>query len=1147
MLLNQEHHSIIRENSRDEAAYQRIMAVFDSLARDPEANRLRQAFENSPNPLFVVGRDGRITDSNAACASLFGYQPTGQPYQDLLWTKNAALQRQVEAVFEGQSLDGVPITYRGARGQARFMLSRLYPVWDADGTVRECMFANTDITERKRREDAVRRRERFIQRLLETSPTLVYIYDLQEERNVYINRQVGHILGYTPEDIQGMGSAVMPRLIHPDDQPRLLATRRALAEAGDQDTVEFEYRIKKADGSWRWMYSRESVFMRHPDGSPRQTLGMAVDITERKQAEAAQRQQEAFFSTVVETAQEGIWIVDAALRTLYVNRRLADMLGFAPSEMLDQNLLEFLDQSGMGLTSEQRDSLCQSVLASGSARYDVEMRRRDGTPLWLMVSVTSLTDTSGQPTGYLAMVTDITERKQAEAELRAASAYHRSLIEVSVDPLVVISLDGLILDVNVAVEIATGYPRAKLLNTHFSSYFTTPEQACALQQRALETGRVKNVELALRRRDGTALTVVCNAGVYRDEEGSPQGILASLHDITERKRAEDALRQSEARNRALLEAIPDLIIRFSPDGRYVDVKSASYFQPLLPAEQLIGMNVRDVLPPDLVPPFLAYLEQVLQTGESVVYEYEIAKESGTRIYESRLVPCGDAEALSIVRDITARKHDEQALRQHSERLRQVLEEMPVMLDAFDQQLNIVFWNRECERVTGYSADEIIGSPRALEILYPNADQRARMLEVWHQVGSQFRDIEWPLTCKNGEVKIISWSNVADHWLLSGWEFWSVGIDVTERKRAEAALRESEARFRAVFDASAVGIAVGDPEGHLSFINPAFCEMLGYRDSELTGLHYSQITHPDDLPAERDLVAELLRDERDYYQMEKRFVRQDGTIFWTRISTSAIRDSDGQIQHLLALAQDITETRAAAEKALELATERERVQLVTSFIQNASHEFRTPLSIINTSVYLLERITDLENRKAQYEKINRQVKHLTTLVENLLTMSRLDTETHLNRQPTDLNDMLRQAETALQSAINQKQHRIRHELDENLPLIPADREKLHMALMNILFNAVRFTPIGGEVTLQTYRQKNEVVAAVHDTGVGISPEAVRRIFERFYREDTTHSSIGFGLGLPIAKKAVELHGGRIEVESEPGRGSVFRVVLPLNQP
>ncbi|MDL1885372.1 PAS domain S-box protein, partial [Anaerolineae bacterium CFX8] len=370
MLLNQEHLSIIRENSRDEAAYRRIMAVFDSLARDPEADRLRQAFENSPNPLFAVGRDGRIVGCNAACASLFDRQPTGQSYQDLLWAKNGALQRQVEAVFEGQSFDNVPITYRGARGQARFMVSRLYPVWDADGTVRECVFANTDITERKRREDALRRRERFIQRLLETSPALVYIYDLQEERSVYINRQVGHILGYTPEDIQAMGSEITPRLIHPDDQPRLLAARCVLAQASERETVEFEFRIKKADGSWRWLYSRESVFMRYPDGSPRQTLGTAVDITERKQAEAAQRQQEAFFSTVVETAQEGIWIVDAALRTLYVNRRLADMLGFSPSEMLDQNLLEFLDQSGMGLTAEQRETLCQAVVTDGSARYD---------------------------------------------------------------------------------------------------------------------------------------------------------------------------------------------------------------------------------------------------------------------------------------------------------------------------------------------------------------------------------------------------------------------------------------------------------------------------------------------------------------------------------------------------------------------------------------------------------------------------------------------------------------------------------------------------------------------------------------------------------------------------------------------------------
>ncbi|NWG16520.1 MAG: PAS domain S-box protein [Chloroflexi bacterium] len=1014
MRLKPEQLAIIQKNSRDEAAFRRIMELLDALPDDPAVSRLRQAVENSPSPIFAVGRDGRVTDSNAACATLFGRALIGLPYQDLLWAKSAALQQQVEAVFEGQAFNDVSITYRCKHDSARSMISRLYPVMDAAGVVQECIFANTD-------------------------------------------------------------------------------------------------------------------------------------ITERQQAENAQHEQETFFRTIVETAQEGIWIMDADLRTLYVNRRLANMLGFSPSEMLDRQVLEFLDQSGIGLADEQREVLRQAVQAAGSARYDVELRRQDGAPLWLLASVTALTDErseSGRPTGYLAMVTDITERKQAEADLRAASAYNRSLIEVSVDPLLVISPDGLIVDVNVAAESAVGWPRAKLINTCFSAYFTEPEQARGLYEQAKAAGRVKDVELALRRRDGTALAVVCSAAVYRDEEGSPQGIFASLHDITERKRVEDALRQSEVRNRALLEAIPDLIIRFSPDGRYVDVKPASYFDPLLPAEQLIGMNARDVLPPDLVPSFLERLERVVQSGETIVYEYEMVEGGQPRTYESRLVPYGEAEVLSIVRDITERKRDELALRQHSERLRRVLEEMPVMLDAFDQQTNIVFWNRECERVTGYSAGEIIGNPRALEMLYPDADQRAHMMKVWEQSGGTFRDVEWPLTCKNGEVKIISWSNIADHWLLSGWEFWSMGIDVTERKRAEAALRESEARFRAVFDESAIGIAVGNVDGYLLFVNPAFCKMLGYRDDELTGLHYSQITHPDDRPAEQNLAVELIEGKRASYQLEKRYVHKDGTLIWVRVSASAIRDENGRIQLGLALAEDITGARAAAQKALELATERERVQMVASFVQDASHEFRTPLSIISTSVYLLERISDLEGRQAQYEKITQQVKNLTALVENLLTMSRLDAELQLRRQPTDLNEMLRQAETALESAINHKQHRIRYELDKHLPLVPADHEKLHTALTNLLSNAVRFTPPEGEITLQTYRQEGEVVAAIQDTGVGISPEAIRRIFERFYREDAIQSPTGFGLGLPIASKAIELHGGRIEVESEPGRGSVFRVVLPL---
>lgn len=865
-----------------------------------------------------------------------------------------------------------------------------------------------DVTYSQEAEATLRYNEHRFRALFENTSDAIFMIGL-DRRFVAANQRAAAMLGYSVDELLGRDAATFTVPAEQEDA----AARWETVVAGNSLPI-YERTFIHRDGQ-RIFTEVNLALVRDADGRPMHVQSVVRDITARKRTEDALRESEAYFRTIINTVQEGVWVIDDAMKTLYVNEFLAELLGYTQHVMVDSPLLAFLDdESRIAVATLFRRRRVRNV-----RHRDVRFVRANGTPLWAMMSMTALFD-SGRSIGWLVMVTDITNRKEAEAALEVVNAYNRGLIEASLDPLMTISTDGLITDVNVATERITGCSRQTLKNTDFASYFTQPEQAREAYQRVFEEGNVKDCELAVRHRDGRVRSVLFNAAVYRNEDEQIVGMVAAARDITDRKRMEETLRQMIAHNQALLNAIPDMIVRLNRDGRYLDIKPAMNFPPLRPPDELLRLTTEDVMPQPMRAAFRERLHRALATGEVQYVEYTLHEHGEDRSYDSRMVRCSDDEVISIVRDIT------------------------------------------------------------------------------------------------------------------------------ERKRSEAALRENEERFRAIFESAAVGIAISDAGGDRMGVNPALQKMLGYEFDELYNMNFMQFTHPDDLPRELPLIEQLHAGQRSSYQIEKRYRRKDGTYFWVRVSGSVIRHPSGEPRYGLVVVEDINENKLAAQKELELATERERVRILANFIQDAAHEFRTPLSIINTSAYLLGRVSDEDTQAAHLNKISLQVKNITALVDNLLTLSRLDTDPTLRVRLLNLNDLVSAAEVALGVAINEKRHHIQRELADPPPLVDADAEKLHTALMNLLYNAVRYTPVEGTIRLRTYRAGDEVVAEVQDNGIGIRSEALKQIFDRFFREDVAHTTPGFGLGLPIARKIVEQHGGRIEVESVPREGSTFRVVLPAHR-
>ncbi len=353
-----------------------------------------------------------------------------------------------------------------------------------------------------------------------------------------------------------------------------------------------------------------------------------------------------------------------------------------------------------------------------------------------------------------------------------------------------------------------------------------------------------------------------------------------------------------------------------------------------------------------------------------------------------------------------------------------------------------------------------------------------------------------------------------------------------------AVRASEARFRELSRLTFEGIAIHEG-GRIVDANLAALNMFGYEQSEIDGLTIHDLI----LPEFYELAALHIRTgyEEPY---EVIGVRKDGSEFPAEVQAKTVSYNNAEVR--VVAVRDITARKQLEQATLALRLEQAQTDVLRTFVQNASHEFRTPLTIIQNATYFIERAATADQQSAKLETINQQVSRITRLVDDLLLMVKLDSATALNLQAVNLNNLLEATSQSLQRSLEQKQHRLRFDPDPDLPAIRADGEILNQAFYAILQNAAQYTPEAGSITIQTRHNCDYAIIEVHDNGIGMTEAALDRIFDRFYRVDDSHSSAGFGVGLSIAKVIIDLHQGMIVADSQPGHGSSFTIRLPITR-
>ena len=798
-----------------------------------------------------------------------------------------------------------------------------------------------------------------------------------------------------------------------------------------------------------------------------------------------------------------------------------------------------------------------AALVRGGPRYDVEYRvvRPDGELRTVRSQGDVTWDDSGRPLRQFGVLQDITELRQTEQELRASEARFRTFVDYATDAFFLLDDQSTVLDVNRQACESLGYSREELIGKHRDDLDAGLDDAAikSLRQRAV-SGEAVTFETRHKRKDGTSFPV--EVRVRQFDQGGRR-FLCLVRDITERKRAEDELRASEARFRTFVDYAIDGFFLMDINSIVLDVNRQGCENLGYSREELIGQH-RSLFDPDLDQVAVARLAQHRSTGETVTFESRHRRKDGTTFpveVRVRAFEQGGRRFLALVRDITERKRAEGELRASEERFRTLVQ------FSFD-----VYWETDAEHrfTRQVFAEGLADAPASgtevgktrWEVPYLEPDE-----EAWREhrktlaAHLPFRDFELARPTPDGSKRYVSVSGLPifdESGRFIGYR--GVGRHITERKKAEEALRRSEAYLAEAQRLSNAGAFAFNEQGSLywsegTFRLWGFDPKNGIPSPEAIG----QRIHPDDRVRTRRQLDEALRQRLDY-TVEYRVVLPDGTLKHFRSIGHPSTGADGEPQ-VVGTTIDITERRRAQEERERLRqleidlAHMNRLSIMGELVASLAHEILHPIA------------TARNNARAGMRFLEMIPPNLTEVREALACVVR-DTDRgkdivgrirdHIKKAPpreesVDLNEAIDEVIIMVRNATDRNKVSVRTFLMGQMACVRGDRVQLQQVVLNLILNAVEaMTSIEeGErkLMISTESQGSAIVVAVRDTGPGVDPEHFDQIFKPFY---TTKAS-GIGMGLSICRSIIDAHGGRLWVEAEQPRGTVFRFTLPTLSP
>ncbi|MEX1230495.1 MAG: PAS domain S-box protein [Planctomycetaceae bacterium] len=915
------------------------------------------------------------------------------------------------------------------------------------------------------------------------------------------------------------------------------------------------------------------------------------DVTDSRRAE----EDRALLAAIVESSHDAIISKDIHGVITSWNSGAQRLFGYTVEEAIGQPVTMLIPADRL---DEEPGILDRIRRGERIDHYETIRRRKDGTLIDVSLTVSPVVDAQGRIIGASKIARDISERKKAEEQLRDSEERYRRLSDLT--PVGVYTCDapmgrityfnrqagklwGREPDIGDTDERFCGSLKLRQPDGAVLPHEETP-MAVALR----EGRKFRNQDVIVERPDGTQINVLVNIDPIRDVNGLVIGAINAFHDTTVLKRAQglveeqkqilELIAKGEPLERCLEElcqSIRRIDSRIRAGVVLTDESRSSFatmIAPQLPrlVEAMRGAAIGDGTKGTCAQAIVSgtpivcgdvasdsrwhgdWTSFCLSNGIRAVFSTPIVE--GSAQPQGSVFLCFDSAkepdewdlriadmAAGLAGIVLHRDRAEKAVRESEEQFRTLSEAIPVLVWACRPDGSSFYLSRQWTEYTGQTAEESCGSGW-IESVHP--DDRARVFAHWQHCirTGEIYDGEIRYRRHDGEYRWHYYKALPirdDSGAITAW--YGTSVDITERKQAEAAMRNSEIRFRSMANVTPAIIWTAASDGAITWSSDRWYEYTGI-SREANVREWPQVLHPDDVA--RCVVEwnQALAAGTDY-EIEVRNRRYDGQYRWFLTRATPIRDPDGRIVEWYGSTTDIHD-RKQAEESLREADRRK-----DEFLALLAHELRNPLAPIRSGLELIKYVKDdpvkLEETR---ETMERQTRQLISLVDDLLDVSRITRgKLELRKRAVKLAEVVQCAVDSSQPHIEEARHHLTVELPPQSLVLDADPNRLAQVFANLLNNAVKFTPDGGEIRLSATREGDELVVTVTDNGIGIPAEMRERIFEMFTQVDRQQEKVhtGLGIGLTLVKSLVGLHNGGIEVRSDGlGKGSEFTVRLPI---
>ena len=876
---------------------------------------------------------------------------------------------------------------------------------------------------------------------------------------------------------------------------------------------------------------------------------LTQDFTLRKSLEQDLKTSEEKYRILADSLPEVIFDIDLAFNIKYTNLIASKIFGYTKEELREgMSIFQFVSAADKELVLKQTKQIFRGEYVKPLV---LRLKRKDGTEFFANVYASRIFKNE-RVIGVRCIIHDITEMKDAQGKIEESEAKYRLLSENAQDLITVIDNHLKIDYINEkAHKRILGYSSEDLLGK--SAFDLVHPDDLELTAKALKN-RDKSIEVRIKNKKGNYIWTETTAEYYKNPDGKNY-VLAIARDVSERKEAAQKLIESERKYKDLANSLPEVIFEIDSNFKLVYTNTiASEIFGYTHEDFKKGLDAFDFILEEDREEVVRNLNLIFRgiTIDPGIMQFR--KKDGTSFYGTiKATPIYKNSKIvgmrSIIHDVTEMVEAEKRIKESEEQFRTITEQS-LMGISIIQDEKIKYVNETLATILGYSTQELLSWAPGEFFKTIHPEDKKKIIEIATKIDQQSKDhfnfYEARGIHKNGNI---IWLDVYSKGIIfqNKPAFLTSYINITERKKAKEELKESEEKYRFLFEKSPVSILLINSEGKIEDCNTSLEKLINYHRNEIIGKRYADINVvlPEYLPILLKRLK-IIATGGSVIPIDVQLRKKDGSQIWVTIESTLVKLVEKPL--LLVMVHDISATKELEIKLKELNEMRKE------FIDRASHELKTPITTVYGAYQLLDLLHKDKFNPEQlelFEMASIGTKRIKKLVDDLLDVSLMESKRFkLNKKKVNLSDVIINCIKEMKYFSNKRNHKIEVDILPEFN-INIDESRIELVITNIISNAIKYTPSNGKISIKMNSDGQFVYLEIKDSGVGLTKEEIDDLFKKFStiesplkKDDMDLGSTG--LGLFLSKEIIKLHQGDIWAESEgKGKGSTFTIKIPIN--